>query len=80
MTAKEEAAYIRGKKHVWAEIGELADSKRGRGKRASDSEQLRTTRTALRDLFEELQIAWPGDELHLADVVEKHLARALLEL
>jgi hypothetical protein len=41
-------------------------------------DQLTASRKVLVEIFEEQGIDWPGDDLHLADVIEKHLWRHLI--
>jgi hypothetical protein len=41
--------------------------------------ELQEARRELRSLFEQLGLEWPGDQLHLADVIDKHLRRAVMD-
>jgi len=78
-----EQAYQRGKRAVAMTIlGELRPYFQQGSNETREiiaETQLHQTRLALRSLFRDLEIEWPGDDLHLADVVEKHLAKVLAE-
>lgn len=79
MNAKEEQAWQRGRKSAFRSIvGEAAREMTGKGmKLAAAMMQLHDTREALRRVCEDHGDNDWSDDLHLADVIEKHLARHL---
>jgi len=83
MTDKEESAYIQGKRVAWAELIRTALRELGYGPNAFDVSKLVVEReeaiSQLRQLCEDFgDNDWePG--LHLADIIEKHLAKRLYE-
>lgn len=80
MDDAEEKAYIRGQRQAWTSILRQAMRELGYDETCDAARlvvQLEETRAALRDVCAEHgDNDWP-DDLHLADVVEKHLGRHL---
>ena len=78
MTESEESAYIRGGKAVWRKL--FAESLRELGQEVNGAALLDERNDAiatLRELCEEYgDNDWP-DDLHLSDIIEKHLSRYL---
>lgn len=81
MTDDEERAYIEGGRAAWRSMLSRCLSELGYGdetRQAAAVAQLEEARAALRRVCEDHgDNDWP-DELHLADVIEKHLARHLV--